>query len=520
MTMAEDPEQFSAFISYASADKAKADEVCASLEAHGYKCWIAPRNIRAGHDYADAIIKGIHESKCMVLILSAAANESPFVHREVERAVSANKMVFPMRIQEVLPSPALELFVSSAHWIDAWKGNLDDHVAVLLRDLPGDQSGGTAMPPPPAPPKKKSPVLWIAVAVVVVLGAAGVIASRLVGHSSPDTPAQSPAPAPVAQVTPVAPVAPPIPAVPAPRPAALPPVVPPPPNFKPRGSIQLTASATPDGQQPLTVYELYSPGSGKLEYTFLCPANVATIRSSYDGQGYFETPASPSPRPYPMTLRDWPGGEDLRLIFRSPDGTETGPFEFAHQDRQAVILATLKSDFLVRAQYSVDSYLIPFTLPFTDDPKAQLATAQADTDPAQKQQDMATYRTTLQQQRYVTGQLRSVACGFVTTAPTVACIPDGRVPLMDWAGIKEVHIGDKTGQTQTVVSNNIDWDIYLKEGNQYLTSTPDLAQGRHNIWFALLPPDATDVYAVFVFRDGTTTDEMRFRVDTTRLHNQ
>ena len=34
------------------------------------------------------------------------------VRREVERAVSKHKPVFPVRISEVVPSPALELFVS------------------------------------------------------------------------------------------------------------------------------------------------------------------------------------------------------------------------------------------------------------------------------------------------------------------------------------------------------------------------------------------------------------------------
>jgi hypothetical protein len=525
--MTEEPAQFSAFISYASPDKAKADEVCASLEAHGFNCWIAPRNIRAGHDYADAIIKGIHSSKCLILILSQAANDSPFVHREVERAVSANKMIFPMRIQEVLPSAALELFVSSAHWIDAWKGKLDDHVALLVRDLSDDQSVVKTAPPPP-PPKKKSPILWIAIAAIVVLGALGAVATRLTGHSSTDnspttsTPAPAPAPiapAPVAQVTPAAPAATPLttlaPPPPPPRPATPTPQIP-----KPPGAIELTPSSTPDGQQPLVVYEIYRFYQGKLEYSFLCPPNTQTIRVSYDGQGYFETPARPNPRPYPMTLQDWPAGEDLRLVFKSPDGTETGPFEFAHQNREVIILAALKSDFLSRSQTSIGAFFIPFTLPFTDDPKQQLAAAQAETDPATRQQLMATYRTTMQKQGYVNNQLRSVGCSFVTAAPTVACVPDARLQLMDWAAVKEIHIGDKTGQTQIVVPVNIDWNQYLKDGNDYWTENPDLVRARFNIWNALLPPDATDIYATFIFRDGSSSDEMRFRVDTTRLHLQ
>jgi hypothetical protein len=504
--MPDEPAKISAFISYASADKAKADEVCASLESHGYTCWIAPRNIRAGHDYADEIVKGIHGSKCLVLILSAAANESPFVHREVERAVSANKMIFPLRIQEVLPSPALELFVSSAHWIDAWKGKLDDHIEHLARGLSEDDSSPKAQAPPPQPLQKKSPVLLIGIAAVVVLGLVIFIVSKFIGNSPPTTPA----PALVAPPHPVASIP------PAAQPAPKPPP-PPPPLPKPPGAIQLTLTAMPAGQQPMTAYEVYQPSPGKLVYTFLCPPNTAAIRASYDGQGYFETPAQVSPRAYPTTLQDWPAGSDLRLIFESTDGSETGPFVFAHQDREAIILAALKTDFLRRAQLSVDSYLIPFNLPFTDDPKQQLADAQAATDPTQKQQLITIYRTTLQKQNVVKGQLNAVQCSFVTSAPTVACLPAGRIPLVDWAAVKEVHLSAVTGQSQLVVPVNIDWSQFLKDGNQYYQQNPNLLRGRFNIWNSVLPPDTTDVYATFIFQDSTPSDEMRFRVDTTRL---
>jgi len=40
------------FISYAQADKATAEQVCCALEAAGVACWIAPRNISPGADYA------------------------------------------------------------------------------------------------------------------------------------------------------------------------------------------------------------------------------------------------------------------------------------------------------------------------------------------------------------------------------------------------------------------------------------------------------------------------------------
>jgi hypothetical protein len=127
--------EYSAFISYASDNRDKADEICASLEARGFVCWIAPRDVRAGREYADEIIRGLERSASVVLVLSEAANISVFVRREVERAVSKQKPVFPVRIEEVTPSPGLELFISGTHWLDAWSGDWDDHMNRLARDL-------------------------------------------------------------------------------------------------------------------------------------------------------------------------------------------------------------------------------------------------------------------------------------------------------------------------------------------------------------------------------------------------
>ena len=102
---------------------------------HGLRCWIAPRDVRAGREYANEIIDAIERTPVLVLVLSAAANESKFVRREVERAVTKGDPVIPVRIENVMPSTALELFVSATHWIDAWRGDCADHMDRLVRDL-------------------------------------------------------------------------------------------------------------------------------------------------------------------------------------------------------------------------------------------------------------------------------------------------------------------------------------------------------------------------------------------------
>ena len=130
-----DPLGYSAFICHADEDRERAEEVCATLEERGLTCWIASRDVRAGAEYGAQIIRGIERSRCLVLVMSSSANASPHVRNEVERAVSKRKPVFPFRVEDVLPSPALELFVSSTHWIDAFTGRMVDHIDTLAREL-------------------------------------------------------------------------------------------------------------------------------------------------------------------------------------------------------------------------------------------------------------------------------------------------------------------------------------------------------------------------------------------------
>lgn len=150
MPPAKNPKQspkLSAFISHAKADAKKAQEIAASLEERGLKCWIAPRDVTAGRAYGDEIIRGIESAKAFVLVLSKASNGSSFVAREVERAVSKQKPIFVVRTANVEPAPALELFISGTQWIDAYSGRLASHIDRLAKLL-GEEGDFRACRPP------------------------------------------------------------------------------------------------------------------------------------------------------------------------------------------------------------------------------------------------------------------------------------------------------------------------------------------------------------------------------------
>jgi hypothetical protein len=120
--------EYDVFISYSHPDKAAADAACATLEQAGIRCWMAPRDIVPGADWSESIINAIARAKVLVLIFSRNANESPQIKREVERAVNKGLPVIPVRIEDTTPSKALEYFISTPHWLDAFTPPLEERL--------------------------------------------------------------------------------------------------------------------------------------------------------------------------------------------------------------------------------------------------------------------------------------------------------------------------------------------------------------------------------------------------------
>ena len=142
---------YDVFLSYSSKDKTAADAACSVLEASGVRCWVAPRDIRPGADWGESIIAAINGCKVMVLIFSGNANASQQVKREVERAVNRGLPIIPVRIENVLPTQALEYFLSTPHWLDAFTPPLQqhlEHLAATIKHLMA-QPGVAAKPPAP-----------------------------------------------------------------------------------------------------------------------------------------------------------------------------------------------------------------------------------------------------------------------------------------------------------------------------------------------------------------------------------
>lgn len=165
------------FISHSSKNSGTAEDICQLIESNGHQCFLAPRDIRSGYEYAEEIINGMDRSDAMVLLLSKEANDSPHVLREVERAVSKKIPVIVYKIENVDLSKSMEYFLMSHQWVSA-KPNID-HSAVLkcINDLAAANGKEDSIPSTPAPAedKTKKKISTKAIITTVVLFIAGLI---------------------------------------------------------------------------------------------------------------------------------------------------------------------------------------------------------------------------------------------------------------------------------------------------------------------------------------------------------
>ncbi|MCL2633164.1 MAG: TIR domain-containing protein [Oscillospiraceae bacterium] len=143
------------FISHSSKDKTAADAICHALESSGVKCWIAPRDVRAGEEYAGELTIAIKNCRIFLLIFSKESNVSKPVSKEIETAFRYEKTVIPFRIEDVEMRDALEYYLSNLHWLEAYPDDkeFDSLVKAVKNALGITDQAPVAVPAPTPVPK-------------------------------------------------------------------------------------------------------------------------------------------------------------------------------------------------------------------------------------------------------------------------------------------------------------------------------------------------------------------------------
>ena len=120
------------FISYSFDDKEAADRICGALETESIACWMAPRDILPGVEWAEGIIEAIDAARILLLVLTESSNNSPQVVREVERAVGGRTPILTVRLENAPLTKSMSYFLGTHHWFDAVAPPLDDHLPRLV----------------------------------------------------------------------------------------------------------------------------------------------------------------------------------------------------------------------------------------------------------------------------------------------------------------------------------------------------------------------------------------------------
>ena len=139
--------QHDVFISYSTKDKQIADALVHYLEEHRVRCWIAPRDIVGGMEYADVIVEAIETTKVVLVLFSDAAQHSQWVRSEINRAMTLGKIIIPVKIADVIPERGMGLYLGDRHWIDIYpdlESNFCRVLPAVRNALGGAETKGTA----------------------------------------------------------------------------------------------------------------------------------------------------------------------------------------------------------------------------------------------------------------------------------------------------------------------------------------------------------------------------------------
>jgi hypothetical protein len=141
------------FLSHSAQDREIANAIRTSLERADIRCWIAPRDIREGEVWEEAIVRGISACKIVLCLLTAASNDSRQVQQEIYVACEVDhKIVIPVRLEDVKPSGALALHLGRLQWIDATTRPIDRHLWTIAERVTAVLASIPSAPAPQAAP--------------------------------------------------------------------------------------------------------------------------------------------------------------------------------------------------------------------------------------------------------------------------------------------------------------------------------------------------------------------------------
>lgn len=150
------------FISYSTKDQLQAEAVRNVIEQNGISCWMAPRDIPGGSNYTKEIPNAIRDCQAFVLMLSQNAQASPWVLKELDRAVNEGKTILPFQLEDITLNDEFNFLLTGAQRYDAYQKKseaLQLLIARIKAIISTDSGTDAPVTEEPAPKKEPTPVI-------------------------------------------------------------------------------------------------------------------------------------------------------------------------------------------------------------------------------------------------------------------------------------------------------------------------------------------------------------------------
>lgn len=128
------------FVSYSSNDLAATDRLVEKLKEGGVESWVANHDMPEGL-FARHIAKEIARADAVVVVVSAATEDSKWVEQELHFAHSNAKLVIPFILNAPRSDGWLQLLIGPYDWIDARKDESEAIRRLCARFAPKAQKG-------------------------------------------------------------------------------------------------------------------------------------------------------------------------------------------------------------------------------------------------------------------------------------------------------------------------------------------------------------------------------------------
>lgn len=109
------------FVSYSSKDRKFVNNIVKMLTDMGISCWKAPENIPAGSSYAREIPKAIANCEVFLLMLSKTSQDSIWVEKEIDNAISNRKNIIPLQLDDEPLNDAFRFYLNNVQMISYYE---------------------------------------------------------------------------------------------------------------------------------------------------------------------------------------------------------------------------------------------------------------------------------------------------------------------------------------------------------------------------------------------------------------